>query len=151
MDSKAFTLDTNILIYVVDRNGGDKRRLAAEILAKAAERDCRLTLQSISVVYSAATRKRIIASDEAAVLANDWLTLFPTIAATPRAIRAAIGHASAGRTSYWDGLLLETAIDGGCGVIISEDMADGASFGGAVIRNPFASGALSAEVDLILS
>lgn len=79
------------------------------------------------------------------------MTLFPTIAATPRAIRAAIEHASAGRTSYWDGLLLETAIDGGCGVIITEDMADGASFGGAVIRNPFVGGALSAEVELILA
>lgn len=58
MDNKAFTLDTNILIYVVDRNAGAKRRLAAEILTRAAERDCRLTLQSISEFYSATTRKK---------------------------------------------------------------------------------------------
>lgn len=151
MASKAFTLDTNILIYVVDRSAGLKRRLAAEILNRAAERDCRLTLQAISEFYSAATRKRILAPAEAAVMAGDWLTLFPTIAATPRAIRAAIAHASAGRTSYWNGLLLETAIDGGCGIIVTEDLADGATFAGAVVRHPFADGALSPEVELALS
>ncbi len=73
----------------------------------------------------------------AAAQVDDWLTLFPTLEPTPSAVRAAIVLSGSGRTSYWDGLLIEIAIAGGCTTIVTEDLHDGAVFGGAVVCHPF--------------
>jgi predicted nucleic acid-binding protein len=45
---------------------------------------------------------------------------------------------AAGRMSYWDALLVACAREAGCRVILTENMTDGANFGGVLIHNPFA-------------
>lgn len=150
MNGERFTLDTNILIYVVDSAAGWKQDAAIEVLQRATRKDCRLTLQSLSEFYSAATRKKIMGQEDAANQVDDWLTLFPSMALTPRAVRAAIHHAGAGRASYWDALLVETAVDGGCSVILSEDMGSGTRLGGAMIYSPFGQHAVSDNAEQVL-
>ena len=151
MTPDRFTLDTNILVYVVDRDAGVKQHLAVEILRRATIGDCRLTLQAISEFYFVVTRKKIMDHGAAAAQVEDWLTLFPVLGPTSTAIRAAMAHAAAGRASYWDGLLVETASEGGCTVVVTEDMRDGAMLGGARICHPFADGKLAQGVELVLS
>jgi predicted nucleic acid-binding protein len=145
-DNKRFTLDTNILVYAIDSAAGVRHRSAAEIVPTAARLDCVLTLQAISEFYAVATRKGIVPPPRAAGLASDWIEAFPTIAATREAVRAALGDASAGRASYWDALLVATAAEAGCAVLLTEDMRDGATLGGVRIHNPFsAAGGLTEE------
>ncbi len=138
-----FTLDTNILIYSVDSAAGARHERALEIVDRAAERDCWLTLQALSEFYVAATRKNIVPRYEAAAQINDWLTIFPTVAATADAMRTALREAVAGHLSYWDGLLVATAAEAGCAVIITEDMQDGKVVGGVRIHDPFKGAVLS--------
>jgi predicted nucleic acid-binding protein len=108
-------------------------------------------LQALSEFYFAVTCKRIAPPDEAAALAGAWLEAFPTIAATRGAVRAALGAAAAGRASYWDALLVATAAEAGCSVILTEDMADGAMLAGVRIHNPFSgSGGLTEEARRLL-
>lgn len=132
-----FTLDSNLLVYTVDTREGDKHRLAGQIILHAARHDCWLTLQSLSEFYTAATRKRIMPLAEAAAQVDDWLGLFRSVAVTANAIRVALADAVAGRASYWDALLVATAAEAGCTLVLSEDMADGARLGGIEIHNPF--------------
>ena len=47
-DSERFTLDTNLLVYSVDNMAGARHELAIEIVDRATERDCNLTLQALS-------------------------------------------------------------------------------------------------------
>jgi predicted nucleic acid-binding protein len=137
-EATRFTLDTNLLVYSVDNKAGRRHELAIEIVDRATECDCWLTLQAISEFYFASTRKGIIPPAEAAAQAADWSSAFPCAAASASAVRTALGDAAAGRASYWDALLVATAAEVGCTVILTENLADGAALAGVEIHNPFA-------------
>jgi predicted nucleic acid-binding protein len=74
---------------------------------------------------------------DAAAQVNDWLSFFPLISVSANAVRAALTDAVAGRASYWDALLIATAAEAGCTLILSEDLQDGSTLGGVGIHNPF--------------
>jgi len=147
-----FTLDTNLLVYSVDNAAGARHRAALEIVDRAIETECWLTLQALGEFYAAVTRKGIVPPAEAASQAADWLELFPTVAASAAAIRVALADAAVGRASYWDALLVATAAEAGCTIVLTEDMSDGSTFGGLRIHNPFAaSGGLTCMTRRLLA
>jgi predicted nucleic acid-binding protein len=138
MSGERFTLDTNILVHSIDNKAGARQRLARQVIERALRADCRLTLQAISEFYAAATRKGRMPATDAAAQAADWMELFPCLPSSATATRTALAAASAGRASYWDALLLATAAEGGCRVILTEDLSDGATVEGLRVINPFA-------------
>jgi predicted nucleic acid-binding protein len=138
VDGERFTLDTNLLVYSIDNAAGARHAVAREIVDRAVECDCWLTLQALGEFYVATTRKGTTPPAEAAAQVADWLELFQTVAASAAAIRAALAAASVGRASYWDELLVATAAEGGCTIVLTEDMSDGTVLNGLTIRNPFA-------------
>jgi predicted nucleic acid-binding protein len=137
MSVERFTLDTNILVYSIDRDAGLRQRLARRIIDLAVRGDCRLTLQAVSEFYAAATRKKRMPPAEAAAQAADWLDMFPCLTSSPSAARAALLEAASSRSSYWDALIIATAAEGGCRVMLTEDMKNGSILGGVRIVNPF--------------
>jgi predicted nucleic acid-binding protein len=146
-----FTLDTNILVYSVDRTEGLRHDLSRDIVVRAVRGNCWLTLQAISEFYSAVTRKRIMLAPQAAALAETWLTAFRCAPASPGAVRRALTDARLGRASYWDALLVATADEIGCNVVLTEDLTDGAIFGGITVHHPFApSGGLTERASVLL-
>ena len=146
--TERFTLDTNILVYSIDTAAGERHALAAEIVDRAAECECWLTLQALSEFYAAVTLKGLVPPTEAAAQASDWLAIFPSAAPSATALRTALSDAAAGRASFWDALLLATAAEAGCTTILSEDMAGGIA--GIGILNPFAAGGLAEPVQRLL-
>ena len=150
MSGERFTLDTNILVYSMDNGAGWRRQVAIEVIARAALRDCALTLQATSEFFSVAKRKNLMPVDKAAAQALDWLDLFPIAMVSKSAVRAALATSVTGQLSYWDGLLLATAGEAGCAAILTEDMADGAVLHGVRIVNPFAAAGLSPEAERLL-
>ncbi len=150
VEAERFTLDTNILVYSVDHAAGARHHLAAEIVDRAVVCDCWLTLQALAEFYAVVTRKGAVSRGEAAAQASDWLDLFPCAAASQTALRTAFGAAAGRHTSFWDALLLATAVEAGCTAVLTEDMADGASFAGIRIYNPFAGTKLAAPARRLL-
>ena len=150
-DDKRFTLDTNLLVYAIDSAAGARHDIAGQIIQHAVRLDCWLTLQAVSEFYAVVTRKGIVSPPDAAAQAADWLDLFPCAAASETAVRTALADAAVGRAAYWDALLVATASEAGCRVILTEDLADGANLGGVRIRNPFSpSGGLTEQVSGLL-
>ncbi|HEV2363684.1 MAG TPA: PIN domain-containing protein [Caulobacteraceae bacterium] len=137
MSVDPFTLDTNILVYAVDSLAGPRHVLATEIVDRSVDCDCRLTLQALSEFFAVVTRKRLAPMAGVAAQVTEWLSLFPTMTASADAVRAALAHAVAGRASYWDALLIETAAEGGCAIVLSADLQNGARLGAVSILNPF--------------
>jgi predicted nucleic acid-binding protein len=135
--SERFTLDTNLLVYSVDGKSGTRHRLAIEIVDQAMGRDCCLTLQPLSEFYVSVSRKRIIRAADAAAQVNDWIAAFSCVAASANAVKSALAMSLAGRASYWDALLIATAAEAGCAVILTKALADGTRLGGVEIHNPF--------------
>jgi predicted nucleic acid-binding protein len=145
-----FTLDTNVLVYSFDVSAGSKHDLARRIVALSRGCDCCLTLQAVSEFFSVATRKQLVSRVEAVEAAGRFLDVFPAATHTASSVRTAFAHAVAGRLSFWDAQLVATAAEAGCGAVLSEDMADGARFGGVEIVNPFAGDALSLRAAALL-
>ena len=81
MSGDRFTLDTNILIYAVDRSAGVRHELAVEVVDRAVERPCTLTVQALGEFVTAVTRKGLVPRAEVVAQAEDWLDVFPTVAA----------------------------------------------------------------------
>jgi predicted nucleic acid-binding protein len=151
MSDRRFTLDTNILVYALDWQAGDRHGVACRIIDLAVRADCYLTLQSISEFYAAVTRRRLVPVAGPRDQAVDWLDIFPTVSASAGAVRTALTTAAAGKASYWDALLVITATEAECTTILTEDLADGTLLAGARIINPFAGATLSAEAEALLT
>ena len=134
---RRFTLDSNILVYAVNHAAGAKHEASQRIIVTAARHDCVLTLQAVSEFYWVVTRKRLVQSALAAERANDFLTAFRCISASESSIRAALPHAVARRAAYWDALLITTAAEAGCNLLLTEDMHDGLFLNGVHIHHPF--------------
>jgi len=150
MSAERFTLDANILVYALDGRDGSRQASAARIIDLARQADCWLALQAISEFYAAVTRKRLVAAASARDQALDWLTMFPTASASATAVRDALALAVAQHASYWDALLLCTVVETGCTVMLTEDLADGATLAGVRVINPFAGDTLSPEAEALL-
>ena len=143
MSGERFTLDTNILVYSVDGRSGSRQQVALRIIELAVLADSWITLQSLSEFYSAVTRKGLMPPQRAAETARIWLDLFPVATASVASVRTALATASAGRASYWDALLVATAAEAGCTVVLTQDMADGSALHGVRVLNPFGDGDLA--------
>ncbi|HWB48539.1 MAG TPA: PIN domain-containing protein [Stellaceae bacterium] len=131
-----FTLDSNLLVYSVAREEGVRHETARAIVDRAVDADCWLTLQSLSEFYSV-SRRRNVAREVVAAQVENWLTVFPSVAVSAAAIRCALADHLGGRASYWDALLVATASEAGCTLVLSEDMSDGAVLSGVRIHKPF--------------
>jgi predicted nucleic acid-binding protein len=130
-------VDTNIFIYAHDSGAGSKHRKAVDLLTRLFdEQNGALSIQVLTEFYVTATKKLAMKSQEAedvvADLAN-WMTHRPTHADVLRACRI---HREQ-KVSWWDAFIVNSAIQLGCDVLWSEDLATGQRYGAMTIQNPF--------------
>jgi predicted nucleic acid-binding protein len=150
MSDERYSLDTNVLIYAVDRSEGARHDLAVEIVDRSVERDCVLTIQALAEFTAAVARRGVVPKSEAAAQVRDWLQLFPTVAADAGALDRALDAVEESQFAFWDALLLATAARAGCSLVLSEDMHDGAVFDGLRVRDPLGTDALPADLRPLL-
>jgi len=138
------TLDTNIFVYAVDARDAAKHRIAIDVMTAAAGRvPSMLGLQVIGEFYVAATQKMRLRPNDIRDRVRDLLVTFRIFPHTPGALAQAADLAATGRYAFWDAVLLASADEAGCTVMLSEDMADGTRLGNIVVCNPFGSAGLS--------
>lgn len=137
MSVDRLTLDTNILIYAIDRDAKDKHERAVSIVDQAISLDCVLTLQALCELYSAATRKKYAEHDEVSSFIKELMVVFPIVESSRKTLSLALKMMEGSSLSFWDSMLWATAKEHGCSLIISEDFQDNFTLGGVKIRNPF--------------
>ena len=150
MSAERYSIDTNILVYSVDRREGDKHARALDIMERSVDLDCVLTAQSLAEFVVVATRRRMLSKPHAIAQARDWRLLFPVVTASALAFDTAFTAFEAGRFGLWDALLLATAGDAGCTIVLSEDMQDGGTLDGVSVRNPLRGAALPDDLQRLL-
>jgi predicted nucleic acid-binding protein len=136
MSAERYSIDTNILVYAVDRREGAKHARALDIMERSVDLDCVLTAQALAEFVVVATRRRKLSKPHAIAQARDWRLLFRVVTASAPAFDAALAAFEAERFGLWDGLLLATAREAGCTIVLSEDMEDGAALDGITVRDP---------------
>ncbi len=137
MSGEKFTLDTNILVYSIDRQSGDRHAHAMDLVERMSRCDCILTLQALAEFYNAATRKGKMPREDAQAQVHDWMILFPVVNAEPSTLQRAMRATGEHGLSFWDAMLLETAAQAGVTRFLSEDLQHGRLWKGMSIRNPF--------------
>lgn len=134
-----FTIDTNILVYAVDRDAGERHRQAVDLLRRARGRDCVLTLQSLAELFRALTgAKHRVEPTRAAEIVQQWRDALPVVAADDRCLTDAMDAVVHHSWSFWDAMMWATAKRHGCRLLLSEDGQAGRTLGGVTILNPFA-------------
>lgn len=131
-------VDTNVLVYAHQGGAGVKHRQAAELLERLFEdQSGALSIQVLSEFYVTATKRLGMKAQEAEDVVADlasWNIHRPAHADLLRASRIHRQH----KVSWWDALIVNSAMELGCSILWSEDLAVGRRFGGLTIRNPFA-------------
>lgn len=129
-------VDTNVLVYAVDRADPIKREQAQQLLGSL--QDFVLSAQVLGEFYVTATRKlEAPLSAVEAGRAVESLAGLPTVPLDSRLVAEAIQIHHQDRLSYWDGLILAAAEAAGCARLLTEDLSDGQIIRGVQIENPF--------------
>jgi predicted nucleic acid-binding protein len=127
--------DTNIVIYA--QQTGEKAERARALLADGGV----LSVQVLNEFVAVARRKQNKAWGEIADAIADTLALVePPLVLSLELHIAARALAESNRLSFYDALIVASAIEAGCDVLYSEDMQHGGVIGKLTIRNPFGDG-----------
>ena len=137
--ANATFVDTNILVYAYDKTAGPKHDIAARLVENWWNNENgRLSLQILQEFYVSVTRKiahpmdikaaRQIVSDLA-----QWKIHTPTVDDLLQAIDIQETH----QISYWDAMVVQSAVRLGCTTLVSEDLTHGQIVAGVEIINPF--------------
>ena len=132
-------VDTNILVYAHDTSAGNKYERARLLLEQLwATRDGCLSVQIMQEFFVNVTRK-IPKPLDAAVAKEIIADLSRWSVHVPAAddVLGAIGLHQRTGISFWDAMMVRSAIEIGCGVIYSEDLNQGQLYEGARVENPF--------------
>ena len=141
MDSMTEPLfvDTNVWVYAVDAADPAKRKRALEATAPVPGRDLVVSTQVLTEFYAVVTRKLAVpVSVEDAEAMVRQLALLPVVAIDSSLVVSAIAGSREWQISIWDALILRAAEVAGCRRVLSEDLADGTTYGSVVVENPFA-------------
>ena len=130
-------LDTNVLVYLFDSDAPEKQARAREILREERDRLV-VSVQVLGEFYVTVTRKLAVPlTVQAAARAVDALCELQVQALHPNLARSAVRRSRSSRLSYWDALIVETALDAGARVLFTEDLQDGQVIDSLRIVNPF--------------
>lgn len=130
-------VDTNIWVYAVDTADPAKREQARAAIEPRPGIDIVISSQVLSEFYTVVTRKLAVPLPEAqAALMVARLAELPVVPIDAALVGSAIAASREWRISLWDALIIRAAEVAGCDVVLSEDLAAGATYGGITVANP---------------
>lgn len=130
-------IDTNVLLYSVDRGAGTKREIALELISSVPR--LAVSIQVLQEFFVNATRRLTPPLPHAAAVeviadVGSWIVHEPTVADVMAAMMIHERHT----ISFWDSMIVRSASALGCAVLWTEDLGHGATYAGVEARNPFA-------------
>ena len=131
--------DTNVLVYLFDRDAQRKQQRARELLRQhAASGQVLLSTQVLQEFYVAVTRKLARPLEEGSALdAVRHLATLPVVQVDNQLVLAAAARSHRMKLSFWDALIVQAAIEGGATGLFSEDLQHGQRIDGLDVENPF--------------
>ncbi|MEX1336329.1 MAG: PIN domain-containing protein [Candidatus Limnocylindrales bacterium] len=132
-------VDTNIWVYAIDRSEPAKRERARAALAPRQDAQVTISSQVLTEFYTVVTRKLAspLSAEQAAQMV-DHLAQLPVVSVDADLVLRAISGSRSWGISLWDALIIGAAEAAGCDVVLSEDLADGATYGSVRVANPLA-------------
>jgi predicted nucleic acid-binding protein len=130
--------DTNILVYAEGVNGIERQAEAKGLIRQISDADRAIPVQALGEFYNVLVRKSGWPPNRARLAVSMWRHGVAVIPTTIGSMVTAIDVATDHRLSIWDGVMLAAAAEGGCQMLLTEDLQDGFTWGGVTVANPFA-------------
>ena len=132
-------LDTNILVYAHDITAGSKHEKAKEIVLDLwGNRNGVISTQILQEFYVVVTRKlpEPLANWRAREIIENLL-FWDVVVNDEKSILEAIDISERYKLSFWDALMVQSALKGDVKILFSEDLNSGQVIEGIKIENPF--------------
>lgn len=139
MNGDKVFVDTNVIVYAYDRDAGEKHRVAADIMKDLWRSGLGTISTQILQEFFVTLTKKISAPMDISVVRetirrlSKWDVLLIDVDTIIRATELQERY----KYSFWDSLIIASAIAGGARTILSEDLADGQTIQDITIKNPF--------------
>ena len=136
---KHYFIDTNILVYALDRSAGAKHTIAAQLIRDCWENETgHLSIQVLQEFFVTVTRKIATPLDHQTVrqiMADlaQWSVHSPEVGD----LLQAIDFIERYQLSFWDAMIVQSAACLGCKHLISEDFNHEQVYGDVQVVNPF--------------
>jgi len=136
MTSKIF-IDTNVLVYALDKAEPEKQKKARELLRKTeSDRLGVISTQVLKEYYVVATQKMKVEPELAKRIISS-LSKFEVVVINQPIIEKAIDISISNKITFWDALIVSSAAAARCRIIWTEDLNHGQSINKIKIENPF--------------
>lgn len=130
--------DTNILIYSVDRDETVKSALAGELVeAHLVRGNGAISVQVLREFYSVSRRLGGPLSDDQARQMVAYFSTFKILSEDTSMVLGAVRRVGEMSISFWDALIVESALKSGADRLFTEDLRHGQVIEGMRVVNPF--------------
>lgn len=139
MNGDKVFVDTNVLVYAYDKDAGEKHRIAVNIMKELWHSGLgTISTQILQEFFVTLTKKISLPLDVSVVREtirrlSKWDVLLIDVDTIIRATELQERY----KYSFWDSLIIASAIAGGAKTILSEDLSEGQTIQGITIKNPF--------------
>jgi len=138
MSARSF-FDTNVLVYADDRATPSKQRRAIELVAEHRRARTPVLSQQVLQEYFVTVTRKLQVEAPSARRKVELLAEFDVVSPDVSDNLAAIDLHRIHGIKFWDALIVRSAKQAGCNVLLSEDMQGHREIDGIRIVNPFQS------------
>ncbi len=132
-------VDTNVLVYAYDIDAGQKHQIALDIMKDLWRSGLGIlstqTLQEFFVTVTAKINTPLDSTVAVDIIKK--LSKWDVVINTTSTIFEAIEVHERYNYSFWDSLIIASAVEGGAKTILSEDLSNRQVVKGVAIKNPF--------------
>ncbi len=131
-------VDSNVILYALDRRDQRKSELAEELLAElAASQLGVISTQIVNEVVSVVLSKYGMGHIEVVEIVESMRS-FRTVTHDVEMTLAAVELHEEHAINFWDALIVAAAVSAGCKTLYTEDLSHGHTIAGLRIVDPFA-------------
>jgi len=130
--------DTNILVYMDSRLGEPRGEIARNLLERIPASSIILPAQVLGEFVRVGVFKQRRPIPEVRRRLLQWIDGYSVVATTAQIITQAVDLVETRQISLWDAIVVASAADAECRILLSEDMQAGFSWAGVTIVDPFA-------------
>jgi|SRR5215218_5264139 len=130
--------DTMVLVYTESRLGEPRGEIARDLLERIPASSIILPAQVLGEFVRVGVFKQRRPIIEVRRRLLQWIDGYSVIATTPQIVTQAVDLVESRPISLWDAIVVASAADAGCRILLSEDMQAGFSWAGVTVVDPFA-------------
>lgn len=131
-------VDSNVLVYARDPRDAAKRIAAIEWLQRLwSEGRGRTSVQVLNDYYAVITKRLQGLQEDIWDDVEQYMASWKPRPLDSEVLRGARDNQARYELDWWDSLVVAAAQVQHCALLLSEDLQDGANYGGVVVRSPF--------------